>query len=351
LLPIMAAGNLDEDMLKMLDEVRDNFQFVIDNIKQGEPKQEPIANFTLAEYWEKLGATVKALSAECTKFSLMFTEMPPPPAQECKPLVEGLEKSVLAMVSVFHALPLAEGLALRKVIYDSLINILTSAQHLIEVIKTECGEDLQTQLQSTGSVWEQCDAFPLLPQDNKLAVRSTGVSMQGLVQDAINELEEAIKSDYGADEHHSHANCDHDHGDHEDEDDLLDDLPRWSDDDKKLLPPTVALMKVGYRSLKKITEAISKNGACDQPDTNAELDSINSTMECVSPAVDELAMVCYPPIERDSLSAAAVSISDILTHLLTMAKYSHITTEEDAKWVSFLENALAHNMTKLHSCL
>lgn len=352
----MAAGNLDEDMVAMLDGIRENFQFVIDNIKEGEPKQEPVLNFTLPAYWEKLGGTVKALSAECTKFSIMFTETPPPPAKDCKPLVEGLEKSILAMVSVFHALPLTEGLTLRKVIYDSLINMLTAAMQLIHVIRTESGEGCQVQLTSTGSVWEQCDAFAMLPQDNKQAVCSTGRSMQGLVKDAVDELEEAIKSDYSANEHHEHehGHCSHDHGGHDHGDvdeEEEDDEPRWSDDDKKLLPPTVALMKVAFRTVKKITEAISKNGNCEVTAHNAELDSLNSTMECVSPAVDELAMGSYPPIERDSLSAAAVSLSDILTHLLSMAKYSHITTEEDAKWVSFLENALAHNMTKLHSCL
>jgi len=351
---MMSGANLDDDMIKMLDGVKDNFQFVIDNIKEGEPKPEAVANFTLTEYWEKLGSTVKALSAECTKFSLIFTETPPPPADECKPLVDGLEKSVLAMVSIFHVLPLTEGLALRKVIYDSLINMLCAAQHLIDVVKAESGEGFQAQLHCTGSVWEQCDAFALLPRDNIKAVHITGKSMQALVQDAVSELEEAIKSDYSEDEphHHEHgAHCNHGHGDEEeDEEDLLED-PRWSEEDKKLLPPSVALMKVAFRSVKKITEAIGKSGNCSNVASNAELDSLNSTLECVSPAADDLAMATYPPIEHDTLTLAAISLSDIITHLLSMAKYSHITTEDDAKWVSFLENALAHNMTKLQSCL
>ena len=58
------------------------------------------------------GTVLKALGHEATKLSMMFSTPPFPPDKECESLLTSVEKTAVALLSVYCKLPKSSGMCL-----------------------------------------------------------------------------------------------------------------------------------------------------------------------------------------------------------------------------------------------
>lgn len=190
-------------------------------------------------------------------------------------------------------------------------------------------------LQTTGSVWQACDEVASTPKDNKQAVLVIIKSNFGLVKDALEEMEEALKdegdnSDWGMDE---------------DEDD--DEEEKWTEEDRVLIKPCLALVTASRAFLKKSSAAVSSNGQCDALDYISQMDTLTSFVEQISPEVDGFVSGLYAPLQHDVAKTSAHSLAELLKQSIEYFRSTHMCTEAEVQWVEFLLKAIDHNLTKI----
>ena len=73
---------------------------------------------------------------------------------------------------------------------------------------------------------------------------------------------------------------------------------QWTESDKALTKPCVGLIKTTKSLLKKTTECVQTNGQTKLPTEVQELDRLAELTERLSPAVDDLIMDLYPPVDK-----------------------------------------------------
>lgn len=73
---------------------------------------------------------------------------------------------------------------------------------------------------------------------------------------------------------------------------------QWTESDKALTKPCVGLIKTTKSLLKKTTECVQTNGQTKLPTEVQELDRLAELAERLSPAVDDLIMDLYPPVDK-----------------------------------------------------
>ncbi|KAK3737697.1 hypothetical protein QZH41_010121, partial [Actinostola sp. cb2023] len=120
-------------------------------------------NFSMEDFWLKLGMTFRAVSKEATNLAVMFSKPPPPTGEELESLLTGFETAVIGMLTVFHSLSLTQGKTLHKRLQITIVNILHDAKNFIESLKNEGCKSPQVINHSTGAIWEHCDSFHTLP--------------------------------------------------------------------------------------------------------------------------------------------------------------------------------------------
>jgi hypothetical protein len=81
----------------------------------------------------------------------------------------------------------------------------------------------------------------------------------------------------------------------------LTDVPAWSVDDNPLVAPTLGLVKATKATLKKIAGVIRNQDSSGDDHHGAALDELNERLRGVSPAVDDVILCLYPPIDHTSL--------------------------------------------------
>lgn len=319
----------------------ENLDCVISQIKDGETERAKDAKFEITEYWVKIGSVFKMMSHEATKLSLAFSPTPPS-LEACKSLVESVEKTTLTLISLYYTLPKSCGKRLKKSLKSAVCDIVDGMKSVAEAIK-ENPSRTQEQLQSVGIVWEGADIFKNLPKDDKEAVLIEVGQSTELVKDALEELEEAIKNG-GQDEDWSEIFG-------EEESESISNRETWSELDKKLLGPCVGLIKTSKSLLKKTMSSIKSNGRCDIQEEITQFDTLADYTARLSPHVDDLALNLYPPIKYDNVQENAESLFNLHSSILNFLRHSHITSEEDQKWVEFLLKANQHNWDKIQQCI
>ncbi|XP_066558215.1 cyclin-D1-binding protein 1 homolog isoform X2 [Amia ocellicauda] len=293
----------------------------------------------MQHFWDALGQAFKAASQEATRLSLAFSKPPLPSPDGCDQLADSIQKSVLALATVYYWLPKSQGITLRRMVRDATAEVLGGVAQLIEVILSSPLQSLsQEQLTSTGGVWSSCDQFTHLPRDNQMAVLGVLSSCFGVVKDAIEEMEQAqsdsldpfsdVLDDEGLD---SRGNQD----------------TYWSEADRRLLSPCQGLMKASRACLKKLMAAVRGHGRVDTPESIAQLDDIADITKDISPSVDDLALSLYPPMNYAGVQMNAATLASVLRKVLQITRASHVCTESELTWVQFLEGAVDHNMQRV----
>jgi hypothetical protein len=184
--------------------------------------------------------------------------------------------------------------------------------------------------------------------DNTKAVLLRVDEAHDLINDALTELEEAVTGD-----------TDDTNGN----DDILDDVDShfadldincvsgWSDADRLVVTASLGLMKTAKVCTKKLYKAISVHGRCDTVQVVTELDNYVDHINSLSPIVDELVSALYPPVKLPIVETMCERLGAVLKDLLSIARSSHFTTDDDIKWLDFLDKAVLHNMDKVNSLI
>ncbi|XP_036386813.1 cyclin-D1-binding protein 1 homolog [Megalops cyprinoides] len=334
----MSADNSCPDVSVPLRNLLNFVQCIRDRVKDGE-SNESSGGFNLQNFWDTLNQAVKATSQEATKLSLAFSKPPLPSPQDGERFAESIQKSVLALSTVYYWLPKSQGITMRRMVRDATVEVLEGIVQLIDIILSTPLQSLsQEQLTSTGGVWSACDQFVHLPKDNQAAVLELLASYNGVVKDAISEMEQAQ-----AESHDPFSDV----LEEEDLDSRGNQDTYWSEADRQLMAPCQGLMKASAACLKKLSAAIKANGKVDSPEHIAQLDDLADITKEISPSVDDLALSLYPPMDYSGVELNACKLASILKKILDITRASHVCLEGDLNWVQFLDGAVDHNLQKV----
>ncbi|XP_041938016.1 cyclin-D1-binding protein 1 homolog isoform X1 [Alosa sapidissima] len=333
----MSADNSCSDILLPLRNLCNSVKCIRDRVKDGE-SSECSSEFNMSTFWNTLIQSVKATSQEATKLSLAFSKPPLPSSQDAEKMADSIQQAVLALSTVYYWLPKTQGIILRRVVRDATADVLEGMVQLLDIILNSPLQSLsQEQLMSTGGVWASCDRFEQLPRDNRAAVLSVLSSYQGVVKDAIEEMEQAQ-----AENQDPFADL----LDDEDLDERGNRDTYWSEGDRQLMAPCQGLMKASSACLKKLSSAVRGNGKVDTPDNVAQLDDLADITHDISPSVDDLALSLYPPMDHTAVELNASKLAAVLKKVLEIIRATHVCTESDLTWVQFLDGAVDHNLQK-----
>ncbi|KAL5021416.1 hypothetical protein ScPMuIL_000571 [Solemya velum] len=304
-------------------------ELILEQIRAGEDSRCHHGQFEQDEFWNKLGVVFKKAAHEATKLSLVFSQEPAPNEEECRGVLESVEKAMIVLVSVYYSLPLTQGATLRKALQKATLNIIEGIKSLAETVgQGTLGS--QQQLQTTGAVWHETDIVPTLPKSNREAVLVMVKESAALVTDALSEVQEIQTS-----------------GEDGEEDDGFEESPVLSDAEKALLAPCSGLIKTSKFILKKTCEGIISNEQCEQAEYVWALDHLAEIVDRLSPAVDDFASCLYPPLKHDSIRQEGERLYQTNEVLLTFLKQSEIKIEK----LDPLLAANKHNWDKLSSSL
>ncbi|XP_041060851.1 cyclin-D1-binding protein 1 homolog isoform X1 [Carcharodon carcharias] len=326
-----------EDLRLPLRNMVQGLREVVSQLREGESLWRS-EDFDLQFFWKTLGDCFKAISQEATKLSLAFSKPPLPSVQDCQKLTADFQKNILNLTTVYYWLPKSQGVTLRRLVRDATIDIVEGVIQLLNVILSTPLQSLsQDQLTSTGVVWEACDRFSKLPKDNQVAVLSLMSSSAAIVEDALEEMEQAR------------------HADNPDPfSDIFDDADSrenrdtyWSETDKQLMAPCLGLVKAAKACLKKVSGAMKTHGKVDSLQHTTQLDDLGDITCEISPSVDELVLSLYPPMNYMTVQMNAAKVASVLNKVLEITKSSHICPESENSWLQFLSGAIEHNMDKV----
>ncbi|XP_078092538.1 cyclin-D1-binding protein 1 homolog [Mustelus asterias] len=325
--------NLGPELRNLVQGLRE----LVSQLREGESlwKSE---DFDLNFFWKTLGDCFKVISQEATKLSLAFSKPPIPSVQDCQKLTADFQKNILNLTTVYYWLPKSQGVTLRRLVRDATMDIVEGVIQLLNVILSTPLQSLsQDQLTSTGAVWEACDRFSKLPKDNQAAVLSLMSSSAAIVEDALEEMEQAR------------------HADNQDPfSDIFDDVDSrenrdtyWSEADKQVMAPCLGLVKAAKACLKKVSGAMKTHGKVDSLQHITQLDDLGDITSEISPCVDDLVLSLYPPMNYITVQMNAAKVASVLNKVLEITKSSHMCPESENSWLQFLSGAIEHNMDKL----
>lgn len=337
----MSADNSCGDPLLPLRNLSNAVKCIRDSVRDGE-SNESNGPFNLSNFWDALTQTVKATSQEATKLSLAFSKPPLPSKQDCAALAESIQKSILALSTIYYWLPKSEGITLRKLVREATVEVLDGVVQLLDILLSSPLQSLsQEQLTSTGGVWAACDQFALLPRDNHGAVLHVLGSYVGMVKDALEEMNQALSEEQDPFS---------DVLDDDDADDVRGNQDTyWSQGDRQLISKCLGLIKASGACLRKLSSAINKNGKVDTPHSVTQLDDLADITKEISPSVDDLILSLYPPIDCSDVDQNACKLAAILRKTLEITRFCHVCLEADMTWVQFLEGAVDHNLQEVKS--
>ncbi|XP_048752910.2 cyclin-D1-binding protein 1 homolog [Ostrea edulis] len=309
-----------------------NIDLAREQIRDESASRQEDGDFDADRLWSRTEKVFKLISHEATKISLAFCGSPFPSEKESVSLFASAEKATLALVSVYYSLPTSQGLRLNKSTKLAVLSILDSLRELVSGIEEGCRGN-QQQLQHTGTVWQDADIFSTMPKNNKEAVVDELKTSSQLIADALEELEEAIEGGgspdglFGSDEE--------------------EEGPKWTESDKAVAKPCVGLIKTTKALLKKTTECVQSNGQTQQSSEIQELDQLADLSERLSPAVDDLILDLYPPMDRRKVQDKGKNVFETQKTILEFLRSTHMTGENEQTWLEFLFKANLHNYEKI----
>ncbi|XP_004861724.1 cyclin-D1-binding protein 1 isoform X2 [Heterocephalus glaber] len=315
-------------------------------VRVSEPR-EPPEELDRERFWRRLNDAAVTVAREATTLTVVF-RLPLPSPQETKGICERVHAAVKAVTAVYCALPRDQGITLRKLVRGTTLDIVDGMAQLVEVLLIAPAQSPEnSDLISCNSVWDACQQVPQIPRDNKAAALLMLTKSVDFVKDAHEEMEQAVKE---CDPHLGLA-----HDSEEDssggcggEDEVLG-FPssqdvHWSEEDRELIAPCLALVRASKACLKKIQILVAENGKKDQV---AQLDDIIDISEEISPSVDDLALSIYPPMCHLTVRINSAKLVSVLRKALEVTKASHVTPEPEDSWIPLLINAVDHCMNRI----
>ena len=185
------------------------------------------------------------------------------------------------------------------------------------------GKTRQRALTSVGEVWQKCDdLIQKSSQDNVQAVILEIKQQRSLIKDAITELEESKQ----------------------------DPDEEWTDQDLTVLNPGLGLLKTVQATLMKIVTALKAKG--DPWKSVQDMDGILDQCQHLSPAVDELALTLYPPMDLSDMQNKSKDLIELILNTIEALKHVHFVSNQDfEEWGTFLLKGVDHNRGKLELAL
>lgn len=331
----MASDDMVGSQTDIFKNLQENISLVSLQIKDGESKREEPSDFNKDHYWNNVAAIFKVLSMETTKLSLAFSKQPFPSNKNTEALVHELEKSMLALVSIYYSLPISQGYTLRSQFQQTVLQMLenlerfvSSLSNCINSIHTNRGDE---RIQWTGGVWDAANLELL--KDNKECASKCLRETFDLVNDALEELDQAILNE-GVDDDFS----------------LNVETPNaqpWSEQDITVLKNCSGLVKTMKSVIKKAQESVEKHGDIESREGIATLDELVTLTSEASRVVDDFVSGIYAEINYETFTNNGEVVSELVRNILKFLRDSNLTNNEDTKWLDFLTHACTHNLEKL----
>ncbi|KAG8176846.1 hypothetical protein JTE90_001985 [Oedothorax gibbosus] len=294
-------------------------------------------DFDLNNFWTNFIGATKLVSHEATKLCMVFQGQGMNSTDECKSLIDSVEKKCLTLLAVFVTLPKSKGKTLHKEILLYVIGILQGMKSLCTAIRNQGNN----QLQNVGDLWEQCGNVENLSKNNQDAVVAVCREQHDMVQDASQELMDSLDSEA------------------QDMDDDLSQLPplngnpilpdqAWTPSDRNVLLPCSGLVKAAKACLKKTMQAIAHRGDASNEAAVNELDRIAEIVKESSSIVDDFVLSLYPPMDHSVARGQASLVRNHSKELLSTVRNCHFCSAVDETWVDFLEKAVDHNWVRIN---
>ena len=203
------------------------------------------------KFWHDFEAISAVLKLEINKLALVLDGnkkgRSKKDVSEAAPIIDTIEKASTHLWVTFLTLSLQSGRTFCQEIAKIGQILMRSTHDLIKTLQNS--KSRQESLQHVGEIWEKCDRLKSsVPRNNVLAVCQSMQAERNLVQDALQELEEAKNLQLNED------NVD-------ENDDLIDDFEaRWSEIELTVLAPAIGLLKAAQAMLKKVQIALKEKG-------------------------------------------------------------------------------------------
>ena len=210
--------------------------------------EEPWSEEKHQKFWHDFEAISAVLKLEINKLALVLDgKKGKKDISEAKPIIDTIEKASTHLWVTFLTLSLQSGRTFCQEIAKIGQVLMRSTHDLIKTLQNS--KSRQESLQHVGEIWEKCDRLKSsVPRNNVLAVCASMQAQRNLVQDALQELEDAKNlqlNDENVDEN----------------DDLIDDFEaRWSEVELTVLAPAIGLLKAAQAMLKKVQIALKDKG-------------------------------------------------------------------------------------------
>lgn len=192
-------------------------------------------------------------------------------------------------------------------------------------------------LQRIGVVWERADS--LVRESN--AVTNPVLSClniisgeTGLIEDAVQELEEAFRE----------ATADQEFDDQ--------DPMTWSSNELKVLPHAIGIIKTIKALLKKVHANMRQHGRFESAEEIRALDETAGLCQRMSPLVDDVTEAFYPPIDAVEVEERIGELKKAFREVLDgLGSAYFVPASEYAHWGPFLQKAFDHNESSVRQRL
>ena len=306
---------------QILQNIEAQFEFSAQDLQDEEWNVELHAKFL-----HDMKAIANMMKTEVTKLALVvdINAEKQPSIDDLKGVTKGVEQASITLWSTYLVLSSRSGLTFAKKWSNTCQTIISTARNLI--INLSQGLPRQRALTTVGEVWQKCDELIQSSscQDNVQAVIEGIKGERRLIKDAIEELEQAKQNP--------------------DEDE------QWEDKELSVLSPALGLLKTAQATLMKIMTALKSKG--DPWKSVQDMDRILGQCQKLSPAVDELALTLYPPMEFNDIQAKSKDLIELILNTIEALKTVHFVSNQDfEEWGTFLLKGVDHNRGKLELAL
>lgn len=280
------------------------------------------------KFWTDLNNLTSVLKMEINKLALVVDvsdQKSQRNPQDAENVCKNIEQICVTLWSTYLRLSPKAGMCLCQSIGNTCQTIIRSTCDLL-VNLSKLAKRSEA-LQRVGEIWEKIEHVQnSAPRDNVQAVCQQLQAQRNLVQDALNELEEAKNSE---------------------DDEFMEE--KWSENQLLILQPALGLFKTTSVLLKKLSLSIKQNGALEHA---SAMDQVLETCLKISPCIDDLAMPLYPPMALNEVDMQTKILINLLTDILSKLKHvPFVTAKEHEEWCAFIMKAVDHNASKLNIAL
>jgi len=313
---------------KTMEQNLKNFSVQLDDVP---PEPRLFENFNVQMFWTDFIKISEKLCFEANKISIAWINPPCPTNQDMIAMGGSLELACVAILGAFHSFPSDGGTQVRRSLKEPLVKIFESLLEFIRTLIDTVGRKFPPSshplVGKFAQIMSNCDSVKKLPHSNKEACLRILKENHGVLKDALDELNEA-KSEGFLDE----LQCDE----------------TLNEEDFQIYNPSLGLIKSSAAFVKKTMDTIKKNGLDESSVNLIEYDKALQVYTKLSPAVDDLALSLYPPLNwnecKDCNEVLKVRIEECISCVETL---HFMKNEEAMKWKDFVGKAVTHNFSEI----